>query len=169
MRTLAIAALLILSSSPARAQAPAPPDSLLDRMVGKWILQGTIAGSATTHDVDVEWVLGHEYVRLHEVSRERAPVGAAAYEALVLIGLNGKSSGYDCLWLDSTGGGGLNAQAIGHAPREPDRLAFLFDIGGSPFHTTFVYDASANTWRWLMDGERDGKLEPFARVTLSPR
>jgi len=31
-------------------------------------------------------MLGHEYVRMHEVSRERAANGAPAYEAIVLFG-----------------------------------------------------------------------------------
>jgi hypothetical protein len=30
---------------------------LLDHLAGQWILQGTIAGKRTTHDVQVEWVL----------------------------------------------------------------------------------------------------------------
>ena len=46
-------------------------------------------------------------------------------------------------------------------------MAFLFKGGdGSLFHTTFRYDQGTGTWQWLMDGEADGKLQPFARVTL---
>lgn len=168
-RTLTLLGLLTLSSVAVWAQTPSLQDPLLDRMVGKWVLQGTIGGSATTHDVDVEWVLGHQYIRLHEVSRERTDRGQPAYEAIVFIGWDESSRTYACLWLDSTGGGGLSAQAFGHAKRGADELAFVFKTHESVFHTTIVYDKATGTWRWLMDDESAGKFEPFARVTLSSR
>src|SRR5262245_37208196 len=67
-------AVLSLSAAPLPAQLPA--DSLFDRLIGTWVLRGTIARQTTTHDVAVVWMLGREYVRMHEVSRERAPNGA---------------------------------------------------------------------------------------------
>src|ERR1039457_4152769 len=68
---LAIVALLFMASFSASAQAPIRKDPLLDRLTGSWILQGTIAGHQTTHDIESEWVLNHEYLRLHETSREK--------------------------------------------------------------------------------------------------
>jgi hypothetical protein len=162
---LAALALLVL---PAVADEPPLQDPLLDRLAGTWVLQGTIAGSETTHDVLAEWVLGHQYVRLHEVSRERDAGGKPAYEAIVFVGREPAGNGYACLWLDSTGGGGLAAPSIGHAPRAADRLAFRFRLpDGSAFHTTFAWDRGTGAWRWTMDGEDHGKREPFARVTLT--
>lgn len=143
-------------------------DPLLDHLTGKWVLRGTIAGRKTTHDIVAEWVLGHQYVRLHEVSREKDAKGQAAYEAIVFIGWDQSASRYACLWLDSTGGDGLSDQAIGHAKRGGDGIAFLFKgKDGSIFHTTFAYGKSTGTWQWLMDGEENGKLQPFARVNLT--
>lgn len=168
-RTLKNLALLLLFSLLAAAQSPSFQDPLLDHMIGKWVLQGTIGGRDTTHDVVVEWVLDHQYVRLHEVSREQTGKGQPAYEAIVFIGWDQPSGGYACLWLDSTGGGGLSAQAIGHAKRSGDEIAFLFRTKDSVFHTTFVYSKGTNTWEWLMDDEEGGKLQPFARVKLSPK
>jgi hypothetical protein len=137
-------------------------------MIGKWVLLGTIEGKETTHDIDTEWVLGHQYVRLHEVSREKNAQGQAEYEAIVFIGWDQPSSQYACLWLDSTGGGGLTAPAIGHAKRSGDEIAFLFkSADGSIFHTTFAYSKGTDSWQWLMDGEEGGKLQPFARVKLT--
>jgi hypothetical protein len=149
------------------AQQSSFQDSLLDHMAGKWILHGTIAGQETTHDITIEWVLAHQYLQLHEVSREKNTMGEPAYEAIVYIGSDKRLHQYACLWLDGTGGGGLTGQAIGHAAPNGDTLAFLFKGGdGSLFHTTFVYARNADTWQWLMDGEENGKLQPFARVTL---
>jgi hypothetical protein len=166
-RTFAAVVMVSLSAS---AQAPTFQDPLLDHLTGKWVLQGTIAGRETTHDIVAEWVLGHEYVRLHEVSREKNAQGQAAYEAIVFIGWDASSSQYACLWLDTTGGGGLSAQGIAHGKRSGDEIKFLFKGGdGSLFHTTFAYSKGTDAWQWIMDGEEGGKLQPFARVTLTKK
>ena len=115
---LAILAVVVCSfTRPASAEPPVYADPLLDRFIGTWVLRGQIAGKDTTHDVVAEWVLGHEYVRLHEVAREKDGKGNAAYEAIVFIGSGRPSHEYACLWLDSTGGGGLAPEGIGHAMR----------------------------------------------------
>jgi hypothetical protein len=167
---LKIFAAVVLVACSASAQQPTFQDPLLDSLVGTWVLQGSIAGRETTHDIVSEWVLGHQYARLHEVSREKDAKGQAAYEAIVFIGWDQASNQYACLWLDSTGGGGLSAQAIGYAKRSGDEIAFLFKgQDGSIFHTTFRYSKGTDTWTWLLDGEEGGKLQPFARVTLTRR
>ena len=102
-------------------------DTLLDRMTGTWVLKGTIGGGESTHDIIAEWVLGHQYLRFHEVAREKDSRGAPAYEAIVFIGWDQPTSSYACLWLDATGGGGLSAESIGHAKPSADELAFVFD------------------------------------------
>jgi hypothetical protein len=166
MRTI-IFVFAILLSFPASAQQSYFQDSLLDRMVGHWILKGTIAGRETTHDVDVEWVLAHQYIQLHEISREKDSNGVVAYEAIVYIGWNRLLKQYACLWLDVTSGDGLSNGIVGEAKQDKDRIAFLFKVGDrSLFHTTFLRDRNADTWQWLMDGEENGKLRPFARVKL---
>ena len=63
---LAILALLLLASFSSSAQQSMRADPLLDRLTGNWTMQGTIAEHETTHDIEAEWVLGHEYLRLHE-------------------------------------------------------------------------------------------------------
>lgn len=145
-------------------------DSLLDRMIGHWTLKGTIAWQETTHDVAVSWVLGHQYLQLSEISRETDTKNNAAYEALAFIGWDSVLNRYSCLWLDNTNGEGLSSQGIAHAERKDNSIAFLF-IGAdkSIFHTTFVYDKDNDTWQWIMDGEENGKLHPFARVKLTKK
>ena len=167
-RAVSTIALFLFASITISAQSSTFQDPLLERMTGAWVLQGTIGGQETTHDVVVEWVLGHQYLRLTEVAREKDAQGRSAYEAIVFIGWDQPSGEYACLWLDSTGGGGLTGQAIGHARRNGDAIAFLFKASdGSLFHTTFAFNREAGTWQWLMDGEEGGKLQPFARVTLT--
>jgi len=166
--TFAILALILMTSFSASAQGPTRKDPLLDRLTGSWILQGTIAGRETTHDIESEWVLNHEYLRLHERSREKNAQGEPAYEAIVFISWEASSSDYRCLWLDSTSGEGLaSTQGIAKGKRNGDEIAFLFKSKDGDFHTTFAYNRSADTWQWLMDGEENGKLSPFARLKLT--
>jgi hypothetical protein len=170
MRTaLRIIASILLLFAQASAQESTFQDALLDHMIGKWILRGTIGGKETIHDVTAEWVLGHQYVRLHEMSRERDTGGQAAYEAIVFIGWDKESRQYACLWLDSTGGGGLSAQSIGKAKPSGDQIPFLFKVGDSILHTTFEYSKRSETWQWRIDNEEAGKLQPFARVLLEKK
>src|ERR1700730_13366198 len=78
------------------------------------------------------------------------------------------SNEYRCLWLDSTGGGGLFAP-IAPGERGNDEIAFLFrdKDKDSGVHTTFVYSKGADTWNWLIDNEHGGRLTSFARVKLT--
>ena len=85
--------LLFLVGEAGLAQEPATnsPLELLDRLAGQWVLQATIAGKRTTHEVQVEWVLKREYLRLHEISREKDTKGDPAYEAIVFVSWDPKT------------------------------------------------------------------------------
>src|SRR6266513_6026478 len=113
--------LLLLASARLPAQALSP-DSLFDRLIGHWVLRGTIARHATTHDVTFDWILGREYVQMHEVSRERAADGTPAYEAVVLFGRDPRSGEYACLWLDNTAASAFDPQGIGRERWPATRL-----------------------------------------------
>lgn len=170
MRTsVALGLAIILGVRPLAAQS-LTPDSLFDRLVGRWVLRGTIARQQTTHDVTFEWMLGRAYVRMHEVSRELAPNGMPAYEAVVLFGRDPRTGEYACLWLDNTGASGFDPQGIGRGAVAGDSVAFLFQYTlTTRFHTTFVYHRAADTWEWHMDNDSAGVRRPFARVTLTRR
>ncbi len=165
--TLITIALIFVVCFPALTQPSGSSDSLLDHLTGSWILQGTIAGRETKHDIESDWVLRREYVRLHETSREKNAQGQAAYEAIVFIEWNKSTDEYTCLWLDTTSGGGLSAQGIAHGKRDGDGIVFLFKSDDGNTHTTFAYSRSTDTWEWRIDNEDRGKLSPFARVKLT--
>ncbi|HMH11911.1 MAG TPA: hypothetical protein VK578_02275 [Edaphobacter sp.] len=166
--TLAVLAALVLATVSASAQQPTHKDLLLDRLAGNWTLQGTIAGRKTTHDIESEWMLNHEYLRLHETSCDKNVQGQPTYEAIVIIEWDESSSEYRCLWLDSTGGGGLSTE-VAHGKRGNDEITFLFrdKDKDSGIHTTFAYNKGTDTWSWLIDNESGGKLTSFARVKLT--
>jgi hypothetical protein len=144
-------------------------DQLLDHLVGRWTLSGTIAAKKTTHDISAEWILNHGYVRLHEAARDKDSAGAPSYEALVFICAEPHGGDYSCLWLDSTGTWGISPQAMGMAKRQTNSIPFVFKEpdGTVSFENTFNYDPAADTWTWVMDNVQAGKRKPFGRVTLT--
>lgn len=164
-----LATAMVIMAGAAYGQQPVEPAPLLiDHFIGNWVLQGTIDGKQTTHDVDAQWVLNRGYVRMHEVSREKDATGAPAYEAIVFISFDQKAGAYSVLWLDVTANSGLSGDGIGRGKPTATTIPFLFKTGGGDiFHTSFIYTASTDSWQWVMDGESGGKLQPFARVTLT--
>ena len=171
MRSIRVAAALAgTAASMASAQTARPPGELLERMAGQWVLEGTIAGKTTTHDVVATSVLNGQYVQLHEVSREQDAQGRPAYEALVYLTWEQARGEYSCQWLDSTSNAGLSNGVTCRAKPSDDELRLLFKYpDGSTFHTTFAYDRTADTWQWKMDGEEKGQLAPFARMMMRRR
>lgn len=152
----------------ARAEAPAAHE-LLDRMVGRWVLTGEIAGQATTHDVEVEWVLQHKYVRITEVSRERGENGLPQYEATIFVGWLERADRYVCLWLDNTEVASGEVTCL--APVAGDAIAFEFRDGEGAliFTNRFTYDRAADTWQWRMVNTQGGRDDVFGVVTLNRR
>jgi hypothetical protein len=170
MQKLAGAVIVLLLAAIALPAQSLPADSLFDRLIGHWVLRGTIARRQTTHDVTFEWMLGRAYVQMHEVSRERASNGTPAYEAVVLFGRDPRSGEYACLWLDNTGASAFDPQGVGRGAVAGDSIPFLFRYTTTDrFHTTFLYDRATDSWQWHMDNDSAGVRRPFARVKLSRR
>jgi hypothetical protein len=167
---IALIGFSVLTGS-AVAQPVPTKDALLDHLAGTWVLRGTLAGQQTTHDIVAEWVLGHQYLRILERSRDKDAKGQPRYEAIVLIGWDVAAAEYQCLWLDSTGGGGLTPQAIARGKRDGDKIPFLFreKDGTVSFDNTFSYDPGTDSWAWIMDNIQNGKAVPFGRVRLTRR
>ena len=148
------------------AQQSTLSDTLLDSLQGHWTATGTIAGEKAAHYVEAEWVIGHQYLRLHEVSQEREKSGKPRYEAVVHIGWNQKTNTYGIVWLDDFGG--LNTQSVGTAKKGGDTLPFVFtNLNGSYTRTTMSFDSEKTMWSWTIDEDEAGKLSRFASLTLT--
>ena len=170
MRTLGVFSALVVLGAPHAAAQTLPADSVFARLAGQWVLRGTIAGQQATHDVTFDWLLGREYLEMHEVSREQAPNGAPAYEAVVLFARDPESGEYACLWLDNTGVSAFEPQGIGRGAVEGDSVPFVFHYAATTgFHTTFLYQRADDSWQWHMDNDSAGVRQPFARVMLTRR
>ena len=169
MRKVVIFALALLCAPAGLFGQALHPDSLFPRLIGRWVLRGTIARQQTVHDVTFEWLLGREYLQMHEVSRMPA-LNGTTYEAVVLFGRDPQTGVYACMWLDNTAPAAFDPQGIGRGSVAGDSVPFLFHYTATDsFHTTFVYDRATDSWQWHMDNDSSGVRRPFARVTLTRR
>lgn len=163
-----ILVLILIFPFTVKSQQAIQPDSLLNKLTGKWILKGTIDGKETIHDIDAKRVLNGQYIQLKEVSREKDEKGNPLYEAIVYMCWQEAKKEYFCLWLDDTSNEGISNGIVGRAKQNGDKIEMLFKYNSTTqFHTTFLYDREADTWQWIMDGEVNGNLQPFARVKLT--
>jgi hypothetical protein len=144
------------------------PELLLDKMTGEWVMTGTIGKQQVTHDVYVDWILKRQYIRIHEVSREKDDNGELAYEAWIHIAWDNENTEYVVMWLDNTGTTNFAAEGVGHGKPDGDRIPFVWRAAdGSGIHNTFAYDGASDTWSWTIDNiDKSEKPSPFARVTL---
>jgi len=159
-----LALLLPASAWPGETLAPT---ELLDRLTGAWLMTGMIDDQQVVHDVTAGWVLEGGYLELHDLSREKDESGRPAYEAIVIIAWEEVNGEYKCLWLDTTANTGLDNPVIGIARPSGHDIPFVWTGQESRFFNTFSYDAKADTWRWVLNSERDGELALFADVTLT--
>ena len=112
---------------------------MLNKLIGKWVLRGTIAGKETIHDINAERVLNGQYVQLKEVSREKDKTGNPLYEAEVYLCLQQAKQQYFCLLLDNTSNEGISNKVIGRAKQNGDKIEMIFTYGdGTQFHTIFL-------------------------------
>jgi len=139
MKTLLQLILLLVLISPITviSQQISQPDSLLNKLNGKWVLNGTIAGQETIHEIDAKRVLNGQYVQLKEVSREKDEKGNPLYEAVIYICWQEAKKQYFCLWLDNTSNEGISNQVIGCAKQNGDKIEMVFKFSdANQFHTT---------------------------------
>lgn len=161
-----LAALMLLAMMPAAAQEPADGpnrsfrDPFIDNLVGEWRLVRQIRGRDIESSVSADWVLNHQFLRIHMKDVADPPT----YEALVYIGYQHADQRYVVHWLDVYGG---KFSAIGHGKRVGDTIAFVFQYDEGPFYNTFKWDARTESWTFTMEASgKDGKREPFAVDTL---
>ncbi|MEO1616724.1 MAG: hypothetical protein AAFV88_12780 [Planctomycetota bacterium] len=163
--------LLAQGTANAQNDAAAKPKSLMDKMTGHWVMTGTIAGEQVTHDVNVDWILGRRYIRIHEASREKTKTGELEYEAWIHIAWDEENAEFVLMWLDNTGTTNFAAEGVGHGKPNGEAIPFIWKFAdGSGIHNTFSYDRENDSWSWSIDNvdEAQGHSK-FARLVLKRR
>lgn len=170
-----IAFALLTTAGVAFASDASPPldgagvifdDPLLDHMIGHWTMTGTLAGRPVHHAVEAEWVLAHQFLRIHEIGAIDAKTGRSDYEAMPMIGYDNTSERYVAHWIDVFGG--RWSETLGYGKRNGDEIDFVFEYPDGPFRTDFIWNAKAGTWRWHMTQRgADGHWHDFADMQLA--
>jgi len=174
-----LAAALSLLLVPATLAAEEPPkkpeldgptvvlkDALLDNLVGEWTATGKVMGRPLRHRLRAEYVLNHQFLKLHFEDLEEPAKGDTRYEAMVFLGYDNLSERYVAHWIDVFGG--RFSETLGYGKREPDAVALVFEYPDGPFHTTFRWAPKTATWSITMrQKSAAGAWETFSEQSLA--
>ena len=161
-----IALLIALAHAPLAAQTPEWHDDLVDHMTGAWKLQGPVMGHPGHHDVEAEWVLNHQFLRIHEKTSAGAPSDEHPYEATWFLGYDPVSERYVLHLFDIFGA--RFSETLGYGTRDGNAIRFVFEYPDGPFHTMFRWSPETGSWQWLMEQKnKEGKWTQFADLKLT--
>jgi len=157
----------LLLSLPLAAQTPADwPDTLVNHLAGFWKLEGKVMGNDAHHDVQADWVLNHQFLRIQEKTSANAPASERRYDSIWYLGYDPVSERYVLHLMDTFGG--RFSETLGYGTRDGNQIRFVFEYPDGPFHNTYLWNAEDNTWQWLMEQKnKDGKWAPFASLKLT--
>ncbi len=129
----------------AQTTSPTSMDALLERLVGRWIMTGSVRGKPAQYTLDAARVLQGRFVELHMEDVTRPPT----YEARVFIGVDSAGGRYIAHWLDRFGA----AYSIPHATGEArgDTVLLTFPYADGAFRDTFVYDRHQDRWYFRLE------------------
>ena len=159
---------LVLTCVPSLAQAPAKwQDNLADHLTGIWNVAGQVLGHEAHHEVNAEWVLNHQFLRIHEKTSPTAPPNENRYEAIWFLGYDAVSERYVLHLIDIFGG--RFSETLGYGARNGNEILFVFEYPDGPFHTTLRWSPENTTWQWLLEQkDKSGKWTTFADLKFTP-
>jgi hypothetical protein len=132
------------------AQTPAEwQDGLVSHLAGSWKLEGKVTSSNAHHDVQVDWVLDRQFLRIQEKTSANAPAAERRYDSIWYLGYDPISERYVLHLMDTFGA--RFSETIGYGTREGDQIKFVFEYPDGPFHNTYSWNVAENTWRWQME------------------
>jgi hypothetical protein len=157
LAALVLAPMLGAQTGPGVQQPPLKSD-LLDQLAGG-LWEGTVPGQPIRERVDAEWVLGHQFLRIHRKQID-GPV-----ESVEHIGFDTVLQRFVSVRLDSFSARG--AETIGYGLPKGDKLEFTFDYPTVPLRETWSWDAKEKTWQILVERKdrRDPKGASWVPIT----
>jgi len=166
-RALLLLWLPLLASGFAAAQLPTEwHDALADHLAGRWKVEGNVMGKDAHHEIQADWVLNHQFLRIHEQTAATAPKGERPYEAVWYLGYDSTSQRYVLHLMDIFGA--QYSETLGFGVKDGNQIRFVFNYPDGPFHTTYRWNPDRDTWEWLMEQKaKDGKWSPFADLKLT--
>ena len=142
-------------------------DDLLDKMVGTWKVTGRIAGRSIEQGCNAEWVLNHQFLRIHFLAAQPAPAQGQTgvrYEALVFVGYSNMFEHYVVHWIDVFGGHFSQTLGFGTRLAGGRSIRFVFEAD-TPLHNTIAWDPGTGTWSMrIRQKNLEGKWTTFAEA-----
>jgi len=160
LATLGLSARFVYAQEPLDGPNRPFKDELLENLVGDWKLTRQIRGQTVQNTVQVEWVLNHQFLRIHM----KDTATPSTYEAMVFLGYDNASDRYVVHWIDIFGG--RFSETLGYGKRDGNAIKFVFEYPDGPFHNTFTWNAAEKSWTFLMEQKKQGKWTTFATDTL---
>jgi len=162
------ALLLTVLAARAGAQAPAfhpgGADSLLQKLVGSWLMTGDVRGKPVGYNMTAQRVLGDRYIELHMIDTAKVP----QYEARVFIGADTLPDRIIVHWMDSFGAAYSIPYGTGTA--HGDSIVFDVPYPDGAFRDTFVFNRTKGTWHFLLEGNNPtAGWKRFAEYDLTHR
>jgi hypothetical protein len=109
-------------------------DDLLNNLVGKWEVSATVYGQKFSLEREAEWVMNHQYLRIHEKSREVVPWLKEPFERTIFIGYNHHAKRYLVYELTVHGADGpLQPEGFSYGDRKGNELKVVIKKGSEPF------------------------------------
>ena len=138
-------------------------DILLDRLVGSWKIIGKVMDDEVLQSCDANWVLNHQFLRIHFLDVKKRP---PEYEAMVFLGYDNMSERYIVHWLDVFGG--RFSETLGYGKKKDEStILFVFEGPTGPLHNTLSWDSKSKTWKMLIRQKNaEGKWTLFAEETF---
>ena len=144
-------------------QIPTFQDDLLDHLVGKWDATGTVHDRPSGQTFEAEWVLNHQFLRIHEKSVENVTGTNVPFEALLFIGYDKTSKRYVYHTMNVFGGGRLGDLADGQ--RRGNEIKFEANFEGRQGYARFIWQPESKTWHYV-NGVQNAKGEWGVTVDL---
>jgi hypothetical protein len=144
-------------------------DALLDKMIGRWEITGSMMGQPLRQRGEAEWVLNHQFIRIffRDATVPRGPTKDPPYEAYVYVGFDNMSERYVMHWLDTFGGRYSEVLGYGVKKLGRDSISFIFEGGTGPLRNTISWDFRTSTWRMLIKQKNTkGEWYTFVDETL---
>ena len=169
MKTKLLCALTTMILLPAISLAQSPAewrDDLAEHMAGTWKLEGQVMGREAHHEVHADWVMNHQFLRIHEKTADSAPKTERPYEAFWFLGYDPVSERYVLHLMDVFGA--RYSETLGYGTRRGNEIRFVFEYPEGPFHTTYLWNPEKDTWGWLLEQkDQNSKWATFASFKLT--
>lgn len=128
-------------------------------------MQGKVMGRDAHHQVEADWVLNHQFLRIHKETSADAPAGEKRYEAMWFLGFDSVSDRYVLHLVDVFGA--RFSETLGYGVRDGNAIRFVFEYPDGPFHTAFQWVPGQDAWQWSMEQkDNNGKWAKFADLQL---